>query len=72
MSKPTTTLTNPRRVVQGTVIQLQEGSEVVREVSIVLHMANGQDLVFTDDNLVSVLTEQPQILPESEVAPLSE
>lgn len=39
---------NPRLLRRGDVVQLkgQEVSEVVRDVSIVLHLANGQDEVY--------------------------
>lgn len=50
---------NPRTVFRGDVIVPKgwDKSEAVRSVSIVLHLANGQDEVYTTDETVSRLVE---------------
>lgn len=39
---------NPRFIKRGDIIQQEgiEGSEVVRDISIILHMANGMDVIY--------------------------
>lgn len=68
MAKPKTEKRNPRLIRRGEVVISDTGhDEVVRNVSVILHLANGADMVrpVTDD--VEVVTD-PQLPPEIEQA----
>ncbi len=56
-----------RWITRGSIVKPKnaEGSEVVRGVSVVLHLSNGQDEVYPAN-------EQVTILPPEEIAPPDE
>lgn len=60
--KPEIESRDPRLIAKGTVIW-HKGlgrEEVVRDVSVVLHMANGEDLVYrVGSDEIEVIAEQP-------------
>ena len=66
MARPSTVKHSPRRISRGLVVRLPGNGpdEVVRGVSIVLHMANGQDVVYGEEDEVLVLADQPKLLEE--------
>lgn len=55
-----------RLIVRGTIIRLPEGLDegAVRDVSVVLHMVNGRDVVYSGSETVDVLDPQPELIPE--------
>lgn len=57
MAKPETKVTNARQVKVGDVIVPKgwKAPEAVRSVSIVLHMSNGQDVVYTSAEEVDLV-----------------
>lgn len=58
--KPETANVDPREVQRGAAVWTKEGyEEIVRSVSIVLHLANGADVVYSENDEVEVLAEQP-------------
>jgi hypothetical protein len=58
--KPVTYTTPARSIGRTAAIWHQGGEEVVRDVSVVLHLANGMDLVVKADDDVEVLRVQPE------------
>lgn len=70
--KPATKIKDPRLISQGTVIwhpQLQRG-EVVRSVSVVLHLANGESRSYAvGEDQVEIFATQPQPVAETDIEP---
>lgn len=70
--KPTARSINPRLIKRGDLIKTETGLvEVVRNVSIILHLANGADFVYRDENPVEVL-DNPAPVTETELASLQD
>lgn len=70
--KPAVNNKDPRLVSRGSVIWHKglQRDEVVRDVSVVLHMANGEDLVYhVGLDEVELLAEQPSIPAPEEIEP---
>lgn len=71
--KATSTDVNPRLVLPGHLVQPKssEAPELVRSVSVVLHLANGFDEVYETDETVKVLPpeELPETLPDDLTPP---
>lgn len=66
MAKPKSEKRNPRLVKRGDVILTDLGvDEVVRNVSVIFHLANGSDMVVPVAGTVDVVTE-PQLPVEVE------
>lgn len=61
MPRPATEKKRPSEVSSGTVIRLPKNGpdDVVKSVSVVLHMSQGQDIVYGSGDEVSVLVKQP-------------
>lgn len=59
--QPTTEDRSPRLIKRGDVVRVkgQKNYEPVRFISVVLHMANGQDIVYSTDEKV-VLALNPE------------
>lgn len=59
--KPPVDEVDPREVARGMVVwsKAAKRDEVVRDISIVLHLANGYDEVYTSNEAVEVLAKQP-------------
>ena len=71
-SKPKTVERPAQHAYKGLVIRSRDfkQEEVVRSVSIVLHLANGSDEVYEQDEMMQVLDPQPGP-PDSESEPTS-
>lgn len=68
MPKPQVEKRDAFSVTPGTFIRLPSGNdEVVRAVSVVLSMANGEVLTYQDGDEIPVLVEQPSQMPERSV-----
>lgn len=67
MPKPAVHKVDPRTVARGMVVWSKDSKrdEVVRDVSVVLHLANGWDEVYSVGEELEVLSEQPvAVVPE--------
>lgn len=69
MRKPAVDKMSPRRVGTGAAIWSRDfkTTEVVRGVSVVIHLANGHDEVYQDSDAVEVLRTQPEPVTDDEV-----
>lgn len=68
MPKPAVRKVDPRTVARGMVVWSKDSKrdEVVRDVSVVLHLANGWDEVYKSNDEIEVLSEQPSpVIPEN-------
>jgi hypothetical protein len=59
----------PRLTRVGDLVQPPDGSEpeLVRSVSVILHLANGMDYRYTDEDRVEVLDPPPPEVTEDQV-----
>lgn len=69
MPKPKPTQIDPRQVLPGHIIRSKtsDSDEVVRGVSVIVHLANGFDEVYEIDETVGIVppAESPKPLPDN-------
>lgn len=61
--------TNPRLIKTGDLVRTPTGDEVVRFVTVVVHLANGVDEVYEDTDTV-LLVKRPDPVTEEQVSAL--
>lgn len=66
MARPAITEIHPQTVLQGQTIRSKETKtdEVVRSVSVVVHLANGTDEVYNDDETVKLVAQPTPDFPK--------